>query len=113
MRRAARVDRNHAEIRKLYKSVGAVVVDTYQLKNAFDMLVAYRGMLYVIEVKDGKEFPNKFENFNDWEKHQFLKSKLTKGEEDCQMKLFGVNVPYHIVYDRESALQAIGCDIFI
>ena len=54
MRRAARVDDNHAEIIRALLAVGATVVDTSAVgAGCPDLLVGYRGVNFLIEIKDG------------------------------------------------------------
>jgi len=65
MRRNARVDSNQKEIVEKMRSMGCAVIHTYQLKEAFDLLVGFQGELYVVEVKKDE------------------KSKLTPGENKC------------------------------
>ena len=93
-RYASKTDDNHDEIRTAFRKVGAVVVDTYMLKNAFDMLVAFRGELYIVEVKDGEKPPSK--------------QKLTPGEIDCMNNLKRAGVDYHIVTSTDEAMELIG-----
>ena len=94
MRYAARTDANHSEIRTALRNVGAYVVDTFTLRNAFDMLVAFRGELYVFEIKDGKKPKSK--------------QKLTPGEQECMQNFERAGVTYHIIKSIDDALQAIG-----
>lgn len=89
MRRAARVDRNQKQIVDGLRSIGASVLITSQLKNCFDILVGYRGVTYIMEIKDG-----------DKPKSQ---RKLTKGEQEFKDSWRGGK--YHVV---ESLDQAIG-----
>lgn len=61
MRRAARVDDNHNDIKDALLSVpGVTVADTAGAGNGFpDMVVGFRGANYLIEVKDGSKIPSK------------------------------------------------------
>jgi hypothetical protein len=93
MRRAAKVDRNQSEIVKALRCVGAFVVITSQLKNAFDILVAYQGRTYVIEIKDGELPPSK--------------KVLTEGELKCKNGFNKVGVDYHIVESVDQAIELI------
>lgn len=59
MRRAARVDANQAEIVKALRDAGASVQPIYQLgKGVPDLLVGFRGVNFVVEVKDGSKSPS-------------------------------------------------------
>lgn len=58
MRRAARIDGNQNEIVKAFRKIGASVLITSQLKNCFDLLVGYKGVNYIVEIKDGSKPPS-------------------------------------------------------
>lgn len=59
MRRAARIDDNHPEIRRAYRHLGCTVLDTFQLgKGAPDMIVSMYGINDLVEVKDGSKPPS-------------------------------------------------------
>lgn len=58
MRTAAKVDRNHPEIVAALRGIGASVLSTAQLKGCFDILVGYRGINFIMEIKDGKKPPS-------------------------------------------------------
>jgi len=70
MRRAAKVDSNHTEVVNDLRQRGATVLNTHQLKNAFDILVGYAGRNWAFEIKDGNKPPSQ--------------RKLTKGEQAFQ-----------------------------
>lgn len=91
MRRNAKVDINQPEIVEALRSMGAFVLHTHQLKNAFDILVGYKGKLFIMEIKDGKLPPSK--------------KRLSNGELECKEGFESVEVPYHIV---ESVEEAVG-----
>ena len=93
-RRAARQDDNHNEIRTAFRSFGAVVIDTFQLPNTFDMLVGFRGVLYAVEVKDGNKPPSR--------------RKLTEGEEKCKRLLASAGVSYNVVETVSDAAELLG-----
>ncbi len=48
-----RTDANHSAIVQALRQVGAVVLDVHALPGCLDLLVAYRGALSLLEVKDG------------------------------------------------------------
>ena len=53
--RAAKVDRNHAEIAKAMKAIGASVESLHRQGHGCpDLLVGYRGTNYVLEIKADK-----------------------------------------------------------
>ena len=93
MRRAARVDNNQGEIVAMLRKLGAVVLITSQLKNAFDLLVGYNGKLYIVEVKDGNKPPSA--------------RKLTSGELQCKERFESVGVTYHVINSVEEAIELI------
>ena len=69
MRRAARIDANHAEIVATLRGVGASVQDLAAVgKGCPDLLVGYRGQNYVLEVKTarGKATPAQVAWHADW-----------------------------------------------
>lgn len=94
MRTAARVDANQKEIVKGLRGMGAAVLVTSQLKNAFDILVGFRGKLYIMEIKDGTRPPSG--------------RKLTPGEESTSEMFKRVGIKYHIIKDVDEALKVIG-----
>ena len=94
MRQAARLDDNHQEIVKALERVGAAVLSIAQLKNAFDILVGYRGKLFIMEIKDGNKPPSQ--------------RKLTAGELKTADKFEAVGVTYYVVLSVKEALKIIG-----
>lgn len=92
MRRAARIDRNHAEIVLALRSVGALVRDTSGVGGGFpDLVVGFRGRVHLIEIKDGLRTPSG--------------RKLTNGQRDFHDAWAGLA---RVVTDVPSALRAIG-----
>lgn len=60
MRRAAKVDRNQPEIIRCLRRAGAEVEPLHAVgKGCPDLLVGFRGMNYLLEVKDGEKPPSK------------------------------------------------------
>lgn len=60
MRRAARVDENHAIIVSAFRSLGCSVVDLSRVGGGVpDLLVGYGGIAICIECKDGGKIPSK------------------------------------------------------
>jgi len=54
--RAKRVDANQAEIIKALMAIGCTVADTSRAGEGFpDLVVGYRGVNYLLEVKDGNK----------------------------------------------------------
>ena len=86
---AARVDENQAEIVEALRAVGAQVQTLHRLGSGCpDLLVAFRGMWYVGEVKA-------------------YGGRLTQDEIDWHRK-FGQVAPVFIWYDVNDALKDIG-----
>lgn len=89
MRRAARVDANHADIVNALRACGALVLSLASVGNGCpDLLVLSRGRLYLFEVKDGAKTPGN--------------RKL-----DPKQIAFHREWPVTVVLDAESALAAI------
>jgi hypothetical protein len=60
MRRAARVDDNQGEIVAALRKIGATVQPIHQIgKGCPDLLVGWRGMNTLLELKDGDKVPSK------------------------------------------------------
>lgn len=93
MRRIAAVDRNQSEIVAALRKIGATVLITSQLKNAFDILVGYRKELFIVEIKDGEKPPSA--------------RKLTEGEIKCRDNFNSVGVPYYVVKSVEEAIKLV------
>ena len=81
-RRAARKDNNHTTIVKAFRKLGWSVLDTAQLKNCVDLIVAKAGYTVAVEVKDGAKPPSA--------------RKLTPGELKFKQSWNG---PYFLVLD--------------
>lgn len=93
MYRAAKVDSNQSEIVKALRKLGAAVLITSQLKNAFDILVGYRGQLFIVEIKDGAKPPSQ--------------TKLTEGELKCKTLFESVGIKYHVIKSVDEAINLI------
>lgn len=62
MRRAAKVDANHAEIVSALRSVGASVQSIAMVGGGCpDLLIGYAGLSFVLEIKDGAKPPSRRE----------------------------------------------------
>jgi hypothetical protein len=94
-RRANRKDANHAAIACLLQQVGAHVIDAAAAPTlGFDLLVAYRGQMYIMEIKDGSKPP--------------CERQLTPNEQEQQAALERHGVEYYVVLSEDDALKAIG-----
>lgn len=91
MRYNSKVDKNQAEIVKTFRSMGATVLHTHTLKNCFDILVGYKGINYIVEVKDGSLPPSK--------------RRLTEGEQKFKDTWRGGK--YYIIESVEDAIEML------
>ena len=90
--KAHRVDANQADIVKALRAVGCNVAVTSQMGGGFpDIVVGFRGRLFLMEVKDGSLPPSA--------------RKLTKPEQVFHAKWAGY---VHIINSIDEALQLIG-----
>lgn len=90
--RAARVDDNQAGIVTALRAVGATVTPTHMVGKGFpDLVAGYRGVNYLLEVKDGAKVPSA--------------RKLTPAEMGWHEKWRGHAV---VVDSVRGALRAIG-----
>lgn len=89
----AKVDANHAEIVKAMRAIGAYVINTSSLKNAFDCIVFFRGNTYAIEIKDGSKTPSQ--------------RKLTPGEIECQNNIEARGGKYHVIKSKNEAIELL------
>jgi hypothetical protein len=94
VRRAARKDANHGAIVRDLVAIGAECFETHQIPGLLDVIVAYRGRLVWLEIKDGQKPPSE--------------RRLTKAEQETIGRLRRVAAPVHIVENTEQALRAIG-----
>ena len=96
MRLAAKVDRNHAEIVRAFRSVpGVLVKDTSRVGGGFpDIIVAQpqcgEFILHLVEIKDGKKPPSK--------------RKLTQDQQD----FIALGWPVHVVTSTDEAFELLG-----
>jgi hypothetical protein len=59
-RQTSRVDDNHHEIVRVLREVGATVHDGAAIGDGFpDLIVGFRGINYLIEIKDGSKIPSR------------------------------------------------------
>ncbi|MGL4650476.1 MAG: hypothetical protein ACRC1H_13795 [Caldilineaceae bacterium] len=92
MRTAARIDVNQPEIVQALRNIGASVDPIHTLgKGRPDLMVGFRGLTFLLEVKDGDKAPSR--------------QKLTDDEAKWHAYWRG---HVAVVTDIESALHAIG-----
>jgi len=94
MRRAAKKDANHSEIVKTLQAVGAECFETHQIPGLLDVVVAYRGRLTWLEIKDGAKCASA--------------RQLTEAEKDTIGRLRRVDAPVYVVESADDALRAVG-----
>lgn len=94
MRRAAKVDANHAAVSHALTRCGAWVIDCSAVGQGFpDLLVTHRGKLLFVEVKDGAKSPSR--------------RKLTPAQVEFHAKAAANGVAVHIVETIEQALDLV------
>ncbi len=60
MRRAARTDQNHEQVRLAFRKCGCVVYDTSAVGQGFpDLIVVAKSFMAMVEVKDGAKSPSR------------------------------------------------------
>ena len=85
----ARIDSNQPEIVRQLRKRGCFIVHTYTLKEAFDVLVAYKGSLYPVEIKVDAS------------------KKLTKGEQKCSDGMKSAGVEYLVITSATEFFEKI------
>ena len=93
LRRAAKIDANHPEMRDMARKLGASWLDCHQLKNACDAFLSYKGQTWAIEVKDGSKPPSA--------------RKLTEGEQKFK-DMWELNGSYAILETPDDLLTLLG-----
>ena len=91
MRRVAKVDSNHTEIVNGLRKYGASVLQTHQLKNCFDIIVGYKGVNIIMEIKDGNKPQSQ--------------RKLSEGEQKFKDTWKGGE--YHVVLCLDDAINVL------
>ncbi len=98
MRRAARIDANQREIVATLRSVGALVILLSAIgKGVPDLLVGFRGVWTLLEVKDGKKKPSA--------------RVFTPAQVKLRQCMEANQLPVATVLDAAGALRAIGVDV--
>lgn len=92
MRRAARTDANHQQVRDALRARSWDVIDTSRAGDGFPDLVALKpGRLVLIEVKDGSKVPSK--------------QRLTEAEAKLHARFKAAGVPVIVVASVADAEQ--------
>lgn len=95
MMRGKRIDSNQPKIVKALRQVGAVWIPTSGDPTiGFDGLIAFRGVVYPAEIKDGSKSASR--------------KKLTDTESKRQGELESVGAPYLVIESEDDALKMIG-----
>jgi hypothetical protein len=92
MRHTHRKDGTHAEIIRGLRAAGLFVIDTSSLDFFVDLVVAYNGTWFLLEVKN----------------MDTAYGRRGLSEAQRQIALLAGSAPVHVVVDLESALRAIG-----
>ena len=105
MKYNSKVDKNQPLIVKQLRRVGCTVLLCHSLKNAFDILVGYKGVLYMMEIKNPEALPKVYDRDR-------LEKELSDGERKCMNDFKKSDVPYHIVATIDEALKVINFKLF-
>lgn len=90
-RRAARVDDNQPEVVRALRAIGAAVTPIHMVGHGVsDLLVSYRQVWFVLEVKDGRKRPGA--------------QKLTEDEREWIARQMA---PVHVVHDALEAIAVV------
>lgn len=90
--RICRVDANQASITKELRKRGCSVTPTHMVSNGFpDLVVGYKGLNFVFELKDGTQVASK--------------KQLTEDEKKWHKEWQGTA---HIIYSIDDALDVLG-----
>lgn len=95
MRRAARVDRPHAEFVRLFRQLGALVIDTSRVGGGFpDLLCVIRSQWVAVEIKDGAKPPSR--------------RVLTKAQVELHADIAAAGQRIHVVETGADVLRLMG-----
>ena len=100
MLRSAKTDTNQKQIVAAMRQIGAAVVLTHQIKNAFDCIAFYRGKTFVIEIKNPVSLPKEYDRDR-------LEKSLSEGEQKCMELIQSKGVNYHIIATVDEALKML------
>lgn len=100
MIRNAKVDDNQTNIIAAMRKLGAAIVPTHQIKNAFDCIAFYDGKTFVIEIKNPDYLPKKYDR-------ERLEKSLSEGEYKCMELIQSKGVTYHIIATVDEALNLL------
>jgi hypothetical protein len=94
MRRAARVDSNHAEIKVVFEKLGCLVLDLSRCGDGIpDLLIAVNGRWMPVEVKDGRKIASA--------------QKLTQAQQEIHSEAAEHGSPIPVVNSIETAIELV------
>ena len=93
-RYARRRDANHAAVVQFLADVGVEVLDLHTLAGALDLLVGVRGVLYLVELKDGLKPPSR--------------RRVTKREQETISRFRAVGCPVLVASTEAELLAGLG-----
>lgn len=92
--RPRRVDANHRQLVAVLRDIGAEVLDLHTLPGALDLLIGYRGVLYLVELKDGLKPPSR--------------RRITTAEQATIARFRAVGCPVIVAATEDELLRALG-----
>lgn len=121
MRRAANIDSNQPEIVKALRQIGASVQHLHAVgQGCPDLLVGYRGVNVLLEVKDGAKFPSQRElnaAERDWHATWGGSVAIVETPEEAQLAViaeaeragrFSAHTPHDVEARREAPVSESG-----
>ena len=97
MRLRSKVDANQKQIVKVLRGMGAFVLMTHQIKNAFDCIAFYKGHIFIIEIKDGSKYESQ--------------RRLTPGEYETMTSIVEQQCDYHIIESVDQAINLLNSTV--
>ena len=92
-------DSNQPQIEQDLRDVGATVFSVHIVPNLFDMIVIFRGTVYLAEIKNPEYLPKR---------NPDPRQMLTTGELEAAQLVEAAGGVYHIWLDSDQAMRAIG-----
>jgi len=93
-----RVDANQPQIVKDLRSIGAYVKSVHIVPEFLDIIVVFRGVVYLAEIKNPDNSP----------KTKPVETMLTDGEAEAKALIEAAGGIYHIWLTTDQAFKAIG-----
>lgn len=104
--RGNKKDDNHNDLTRYWEALGAIVIDTSGLKEAFDCIVIHKGRGYFVEIKNplNKKIKGKIKDFMPESKLlPLLGAYLSKGERKCKKQIENAGGTYYIITSPNEA----------